>query len=279
MITLTQSAGLKGSTGDPLPTVWGSLADQGTIFLRGQLVLVAAPPGTGKSAFVLSYALRSKVSCLYFSADSDPVVQLTRSIAILTGATMKEAADMVMNASAKQLGATVGECHTVFSYNPSPSLRHIQAQILGYEELYGCYPELIVVDNALDVAMESADIDQSQSLDALMGWLHEMARTTGACVIALHHVTGHYNDSRYPIPLSGVKGQVGRVPEMILTLHRGEYELDGATSLRISTVKNRGGKSDPTGNTFVETRFDGYRMSIEDWEEGTVEDPWEKTGL
>ena len=97
MLTLTQSATVKGSAGEPLPTVWESLDEAGTRFLRGQLCLVAAGPGVGKSAFVLSYALRSKVSCLYFSADSDAFVQLSRSISILGGTNMADSSKLVLS--------------------------------------------------------------------------------------------------------------------------------------------------------------------------------------
>ncbi len=264
MLTLTQSAAIKGSSGEPLPTVWESLDAEGTRFLRGQLALVAAGPGVGKSAFVLSYALRSKVSCLYFSADSDAFVQLSRSLAILGGMNMTDSSNAVLSGDYERIKGLVGEVPIRFNYAPSPTLDTITTQIHAYEELHGDYPELIVVDNALDVVMEGGDIDQAQSLDALMAWLHELARTTDACVIVLHHVTGPYNDANQPIPLSGVKGQIGRVPELILTLHKALGEYGGPDEIRVSTVKNRGQKADPTGQSFVSLDFDGYRMSIQD---------------
>ena len=264
MLTLTQSAAIKGSSGEPLPTVWESLDAEGTRFLRGQLALVAAGPGVGKSAFVLSYALRSKVSCLYFSADSDAFVQLSRSLAILGGMNMTDSSNAVLAGDYERIKGLVGDVPIRFNYAPSPTLDTITTQVHAYEELHGDYPELIVVDNALDVVMEGGEIDQAQSLDALMAWLHELARTTDACVIVLHHVTGPYNDANQPIPLSGVKGQIGRVPELILTLHKALGEYGGPDEIRVSTVKNRGQKADPTGQSFVSLDFDGYRMSIQD---------------
>ena len=264
MLTLTQSATVKGSSGEPLPTVWESLDAEGTRFLRGQLALVAAGPGVGKSAFVLSYALRSRVSCLYFSADSDAFVQLSRALAILGGVNMTDASNMVLASDFDRIRGLVGDVPIRFNYNPSPTLDTITQQVHAYEELHGDFPELIVVDNALDVVMEGADADQSQSLDALMAWLHELARTTEACVVVLHHVTGPYNDANQPIPLSGVKGQIGRVPELILTLHKQLGEFGSPDLLNVSTVKNRGQKADPTGQSFVSLSFDGYRMSIQD---------------
>ena len=264
MLTLTQSAAVKGSSGEPLPTVWESLESNGTRFLRGQLASVAAGPGVGKSAFVLSYALRSRVSCLYFSADSDAFVQLSRSLAILGGLDMTQAANTVLAGDYEKIKQVVGDVPIRFDYTPSPTLDTITRKVHAYEELHGDFPELIVVDNALDVVMEGGDVDQSQSLDALMGWLHELARTTDACVIVLHHVTGPYNDANQPIPLSGVKGQIGRVPELILTLHKELGEYGSPDFINVSTVKNRGQKADPSGQTFTGLTFDGFRMRIED---------------
>lgn len=275
MLTLAQSAVVRGSAGKPLPVVWESLDEVGTRFLRGQLALVAAGPGTGKSAFVLNYALRSGVSCMYFSADSDASVQLARSLAILGGMNMRDAEELVLSEDMPRIEQTIGNVPVRFSYDPSPTLDTIERDLAAYNELYGDYPELVVVDNALDVVLDGEDDNQSQSLDSLMAWLHDMARETEACVIVLHHVTGPYNDANQPIPLSGVKGQIGRVPELILTLHKDTGGFAQEDDLKVSTVKNRGQRADPSGNSFVELTFDGYRMSITDKQHlPQVGDPW-----
>lgn len=275
ILTLTQSAAVRGSAGEPLPIVWEGLADKGTRFLRGQLVLVAAGPGTGKSALVLSYALQSKVSGLYFSADSDAYIQLSRSLAILGDMNMQDSGELALSENYGLIGEITKGSPIRFSYNTSPTLEHIERQIMAYEELFGDFPELIIVDNALDVVLDDGESDQSQSLDSLMAWLHDMARTTEACVIVLHHVTGPYNDANTPIPLSGVKGQIGRVPELILTLHKGDTTYGDAEDLRVSTVKNRGHKADPTGATYAELTFDGFKMSITDKQEMVIHSPYE----
>lgn len=261
MLSLEQSARAKGAAGEPLPKVWDSLWNKGTQFIRGQLCLVAAGPGTGKSGFVLSYALQSGVTCLYISADSDAFIQLSRSLAILGDLTLDEAKEMVHRDDTEQIIAITKGSPIRFSYEASPTLDHIERQMLAYEELYGDFPELVVIDNVLDVVLDYEE--DSASRDSLMAWLHELARNTGACVVALHHVTGPFNDSDKPIPLSGVKGQIGRVPEVVLTLHKEVYE--GMTdTLHVSTVKNRGNKADASGNSFVSLDFNGDKMLIRD---------------
>jgi hypothetical protein len=265
MYTLTQSKRVRGSAGEPLPVVWKSLESAGTRFLRGQLVLVAAGPGTGKSALTLTLALRSGVPALYFSADSDAFVQLTRSIAIITGCTVAAASRMVLADDLAPIEPRLADLPVRFNYDASPSLDTLESAVEAYEEVYGEYPALIVVDNITNVRTEtsSEDGDPFAGLEGLMDYLHTMARETGACVVGLHHVTGPYNDADKPIPLSGVKGQIGRVPEMVLTLHKQQDEGQ-PDLLCVSTVKNRGSKNDPSGKTFAELEFQGDSMRITD---------------
>ncbi|WP_231951549.1 DnaB-like helicase C-terminal domain-containing protein [Nocardia terpenica] len=244
-----------------------ALEDKGTRFLRGQLVLISAGPGTGKSAFVLTLALRARVPTLYFSADSDAFTQATRSVSILTGWPLEKAAQAVRG---DQLGDAASVFRGIpirFNYEASPNLDNIENTIRAYEEVYGTFPELIVIDNVTNVRSGGdGDDDPFSGLESLMDYLHDMGRQTGACVIGLHHVTGSYNDADKAIPLSGVKGQITRVPEMVLTLHRRISDADyGVDTLYVSTVKNRGGKSDPSGADAAELEFVGDSMQIRDF--------------
>ncbi|WKW87281.1 DnaB-like dsDNA helicase [Mycobacterium phage Chargerpower] len=266
MYTPRQSLYIRGSAGDPLPTVWDALEQKGTQLRRGQLVLVCAGPGTGKSAFVLAYALKSKVPTLYFSADSDAFTQLTRSVSILSGWSLEKSTRAVRNQDIdREVTDELDPIPIRFNYKASPSLDVIEESLAAYDALYEDFPALIVVDNITNVRTDSSDGDDPFSgLESLMDYLHEMARETGSCVIGLHHVTGQHNDGDKPIPLSGIKGQIGRVPEMVLTLHR-VSEGFGPDSLNVSTVKNRGGKSDPSGQDFASLKFIGDTMEISDF--------------
>ncbi|AIW02961.1 DnaB-like replicative helicase [Mycobacterium phage Malec] len=266
MYTPRQSLYIRGSAGDPLPPVWNALEIKGTTPRRGQLVLVCAGPGTGKSAFVLAYALKSKVPTLYFSADSDAFTQLSRSVSILSGWSLERSTRAVREQNIEDAIANeLDQIPIRFNYKASPSLDEIETALEAYDALYEDFPALIVVDNITNVRTDSSDGDDPFSgLESLMDYLHEMARETGSCVIGLHHVTGQHNNGDSPIPLGGIKGQIGRVPEMILTLHRVSDGF-GPDSLNVSTVKNRGGKSDPSGQDFASLEFVGDTMQINDF--------------
>ncbi|WP_458682262.1 DnaB-like helicase C-terminal domain-containing protein [Prescottella equi] len=244
-----------------------SLEDSGTRFLRGQLVLVAAGPGTGKSAFALTLAMKAKVPALYFSADSDAFIQLTRMVSIATGKRIEESTQDVIAGDLGDAAHTLERLPIRFNYSASPSLDQIEDSMKAYDEVYGDFPALVVIDNITNLRSGGeADDDPFSGLESLLDYLHDMARQTGACVVGLHHVTGPYNDSNKPIPLSGIKGQVGRVPEVVLTLYR-EASDYGSDTLHVSTVKQRGGKADASGESTTELEFVGDRMRIADFEE------------
>jgi RecA-family ATPase len=261
ILTARQSLYARGDAGNPLPDVFKALSDKGTRFLRGQVVLVVAPAGAGKSAFILSYAVKAKVSTLYFSADSDPFTQLSRMLSIEFGWPLARSTEMVRTSQLGEAAARLDDIPIRFSYAASPTLDDIELELDAYCELYGDYPELVIIDNLTNVVTAQSEEDPFSGLESLLDYLHGMARATGSCVVPLHHVTGPYNDAAKPIPLSGVKGQISRVPEMILTLHRVPQTF-GSDSLRVSTVKNRSAKADPSGQDYAELTFQGDTMSI-----------------
>ena len=265
MWTLNQSAGVRGNAGKPIPTPWKAFEDMGIVPRRGQLILIAGPPGLGKTAQVMNLALEAFVPGVVFSADSDAFTQLTRSIAIVCDKTVEQAAHMVLNDNIPDyVQEELSKIPLRIDYNSSPTPNDMEEILCAYYELCNEFPALVVVDNITNVVSDASEAgDPFSGLEALMDYLHGMARETGACVIGLHHVTGEYNNGEKPIPINGVKGQITRVPEMVLTLHKRPLE-DSRWILCVSVVKNRGGKADPTGNMIAELEFVGETMKVTD---------------
>lgn len=212
-------------------------------------------------------ALYGNIPVLYYSADSNAATQLTRATAILTG-------DNVRDVKRKLLGDEFGEYTAYlakrwwlrFNYEARPTLKAIETDLRAYFEVFGMFPHLIVVDNITNVAGESPN-DSAESftfgLEAMCEYMSEMARFTGAHVLALHHVIGEYSDGLQPIPLSGVKGKIGRVPNVILTIHKEIDGMDGRI-LHVSPVKNREGFEDSSGQTFSSYAFNNTNMQLTD---------------
>jgi replicative DNA helicase len=237
-----------------------------TYFRKGQLTLVAAGPGSGKSALV-QYMLQRGNGCgvddperlvnrtFYFSADSDQTTMWKRSAAIATGHTQDSIDELLFENNIgfmeEQVRRSAG--HMRFDYNSSPSDEYVLESIAAYASAYGSYPETIVMDNLKNLSIDGAE-GEFQALEEACGFLHDLARDTNAAVIALHHVTGEMEDGTKPIPLSGLRGKVSKTPEVCVTLHR----RDG--NMFISPVKNRNGVADASGQWILPVHVDLARM-------------------
>lgn len=268
MYSINQARRIRGAAGDPLPTVFKAFEKNHITFRRGQLCLICAGPGTGKSALALTQSVKSAVPSLYMSADSDPFTQVSRSLSVFSGLPMSESERYARGekvdeeTTAKALEMALLPIR--FNFLPSPTLPQIEKSMNAFDELYGEYPALTIIDNITNVRNGTDDNAENPfgGLEVFLEFAHEMARKTQSCVIGLHHVNGPYNDADKPIPLSGIKGQIGRVPEMILTMFR-----SGPDSIGVSAVKNRGSKADASGQTYADLYFDGSTMTISDMED------------
>jgi predicted ATP-dependent serine protease len=138
-------------------------------------------------------------------------------------------------------------------FDSSPSLDDIELEVKAYVELFGVAPELIVIDNLMNVAAETDN--EWAGLRAIMVELHDMARQTEACVLVLHHVSeqSEYGKTEMPPARRAIHGKVSQLPSLILTL--GYDPSQGM--LRVAPVKNRFGPHTADGSDFA-TLFVNY---------------------
>jgi predicted ATP-dependent serine protease len=238
-------------------------------FRRAELSLVVAGPGTGKSLFALCLAMEANVPVLYFSADSSSATQVARATAMITGDDSGKVKDALLRDDFAEYEKALGQrWWTRFSFSARPSQQEIENYLLCYLEVYGISPFLICVDNITNVDTGSVGDAESYTfgLEGLCEYLAEVAKETNAHVMGLHHVTGEHSDGLSPIPLSGVKGKVHRVPALILTLH---MEIDGTNGriIHASPVKNREGFVDSSGGTFASFRLNRSNLRLEEIED------------
>ncbi|MFJ9771803.1 hypothetical protein ACIRVF_11200 [Kitasatospora sp. NPDC101157] len=266
MYSLAQSITVKGAAGEPLPNPFRGLSKHEVEFRRGELSLVVAGPGTGKSLLAVNLAMYGNLPCLYFSADSGAATQLSRATAIITGDDVKEIKKKLVDGDFEEYTPVLGKRWWVrFNYEARPTLSDMELDLDCYFEIFGCHPHLIVVDNVTNVDAGAVGDAESFtfSLEGLCEYLSEMARVTRAHVLGLHHVVGEHSDGLKPIPLSGVKGKIGRVPALILTIFKEIDGMDGRV-LHISPVKNREGFEDSSGETYSSYDFNRTNMRLTD---------------
>lgn len=257
MQTLARALRGNEGIGEPLPSVFPSLAKQRWHLRRAQVVMIASAPNVGKSAFALELARRLKLMTLYISADTDQYTMITRTIAGQTGDSIEVIERAIQAGAADYYESFLNDLDDVrFMFDAGPTLEDIDQEICAFNEVYGQPPELIVIDNLINVQCD--DADEFRGMRIVEQATHEIARSTGACVVLLHHVTGEFEDGLEPPPRRAINGKITRRIEMIFTLGRsGEW-------LGVACVKNRSGPADPLAGNAVWFHVDLAHMQFED---------------
>jgi hypothetical protein len=209
--------------------------------------MVAAAPNAGKSMFALIYAVKAQVPTLFFSADTDTTTVMMRAAAHTSGHN-QVTVEQNLSADSHYYDKHFDKLsHIKWVFDSSPSLDDIELEIKAYVELYGLAPELIIIDNLMNVAAETDN--EWAGLRAIMMELHDMARKTEACVLVLHHVSeqSEYGSPTEPPARRAIHGKVSQLPALILTL--GYHPVQG--ELKVAAVKNRFGPHAADGKDYA----------------------------
>ena len=260
VLSLTRALSGTAIKAAPLPDVWTTLKDKQIRFRRGQLCMVAAAPNAGKSMFALVYAIKAEVPTLFFSADTDVTTVMIRAAAHISGHEQLTV-ETNINSNSKYYEKYFEKIkHIEWVFDSSPSLDDIELEVKAYQELYGIPPQLIVVDNLMNVAAETDN--EWAGLRAIMMELHDLARNTEACVLVLHHVSeaSEYGDGTMPPARRAIQGKVSQLPSLQLTLG---YDIL-AKVLKVAAVKNRFGPNSADGKDFVQLSANYAACQISD---------------
>ena len=247
MLNLNRAWRGSNTNATPLPDVWIALANKQIKFRRGQVCMVAAAPNAGKSMFALIYAVKAKVPTLFFSADTDTATVMMRAASHLSGHEQLLVESNLLS-NRHYYDKYLSEMESIqFVFDSSPSLDDIELEIKAYVELFGIPPELIVVDNLMNVVSESDN--EWAGLRAIMVEFHDMARKTEACVLVLHHVSEQteYGKDNRPPARRAIHGKVSQLPALIITLGFDPHN----SILKVAAVKNRFGPHTADGSDHI----------------------------
>ena len=260
MLNLLQAVHSTNSSAKPLPDVWESLKSYGMRFRQSQLCLIAGQPNSGKSLMALVYALKSGVPTLYFSADTDPITQMFRTVAALSGIPQQQV-ETYLDQDSHYFDPMLSEkgSHIKWVFDPSPDIDSIELEILAYGEVYGMAPALVVIDNLMNCV--SVTGEEWSGIRAIMSELHHVARKTGACVLALTHMSEQRDyEADKPAPRRAILGKASQLPSMILSIAMNpEYG-----QLKVAAVKNRFGEHSADGTKYATLLIDPSRVQIAD---------------
>lgn len=264
MRTLATVAAAPAPTGTPLPVVFVRLADNGIRPRRGTVTMLAGPPGAGKTMLALYWVARMGLPTLYFSADTDPMTMTTRSLAMTHGIPLQQAERLL--AEGADLEPLKGLHHIRWVFETDPTYRDVELETAAFAEVYGDWPEVIVIDNLMNLVGQNED--EWGSMRDHTKALHRLCRITDAGLFVMHHMSEGTKDIEYPCPRRDLQGKVAQVPEMILSLAL----PPDSHEVRIACVKQRWGPSDPSGRSwtplYVEANTNTYYNTRQAWQAG-----------
>lgn len=251
----------KGKHATPLPDAFPLLAKStyGVRLWRGQLVMLAGPPGAGKTVTAIVAAVRMRVPTLYISADSDEDTMAARTAAALTGHPVSVVMETIRNGLfVDEYGPRVAELPIRFVFDPSePSIEDIAHALEAWVEIRSAPPALIVVDNLMNCRTDGDN--EFAAMRQTCKDLHWLARKSQACVLVLHHTSEQNRDEIVVAPPRGaIQGKVSQLPSLILTVANDNGEMT------VGVVKHRFGRQDPQAKEPLRMIADFTRCQIDD---------------
>lgn len=249
-LTAARSVTKARKLGEPLPHV-PELDDlyRTFTFRRGEVTMIAGMPGSQKSGFTLWLAAQMRVPTLYFCADMAQHSAVTRLAALMSGHDKTTVAAGIHNGGEGYYEDAVADLDMRFCYDPNPDMGTIEGEVNAWVEGWDEYPQLIVVDNLLDVIPPAGDSEHA-AYKAILLELKSWSRLTGAAVFVLHHMSEAGGDPTRPAPRKAILGKVAQTPENVLSV-----ACDG-DEFRVAVVKQRDGQSDPSAETWTPFRVD-----------------------
>lgn len=244
MRTLARTALTPDEIREPLPVVFKALEAIGGTPRRASTTMIAATPGAGKSYWMLKYLQVLRLPTLYFSADTGPQDQLERASAMATGNRIEQVREDMMVGGEDYYADILAEhfSHIRWVFETDPTYDDIELEVSAYAEAYGDFPQIIVVDNLVNLVGDGESEYASQKESTRV--LHRLERITGASIFLVHHMNEVTTNTEYPSPRRDVANKLTQLPSLIFSL-----ASDGDV-MRIAVVKARGARNDPSGKTF-----------------------------
>lgn len=218
-------------------------------FRHGEVIMVAGRSGAGKSTFVEWLVDQMNLPTLYLSADMTPYEASVR----LACSRLRMTADQIDaevskgGGGAERVLSALNDSRITFAFGEI-TWRGIEAQLEAYVEAWNAYPEIIVVDNLMDIENCEGDYHAQQQA---MSWLTEISREIDCTMFILHHATDKSQEARQepgrPPARHDIKNGLAEKPQSVLTVALSPY----SDEFNIAVVKQRMGRQDQTAFQYV----------------------------
>ncbi|MGL5825576.1 MAG: AAA family ATPase [Phycicoccus sp.] len=271
MLNARRALALNAQAGRPLPKIdeLGALYARGVTPRHGEVIMIAGRPGAQKSGFALWWTKMLGLRTLYLSADMSAFQAGARLACMQTGYTL-ESVESLMAVNGPERGeilrAMSAADHVTFKFG-SITWEGVDYALEAYIELHNAYPEVIVIDNLMDI--QGVESDYKMQMEA-MQVVSDLSRETGSAVIVLHHASDKSRRTEgqpwLPPARNEIKNGLAEKPELALTVALDPRD----NSFNVACVKQRMGPCDPSGETYTtlqawpeHTRFGPRRQGVQ----------------
>lgn len=259
MLTASRALSLHAASSPELPRIAAleTLYRMGVRPRAGEVMMIAGRSGTQKSGFALWFVAQMKLPTLYFSADMSAFQASVRLACSTTGETTEQVEAGMLEPSRKHIYTdAVDTLPITFSFGSPITWRGIDAELDAYVELHNAYPEVMVIDNLMDI--DGCSSDYAAQMDAMQN-ISDLSRNTSSTIIVLAHASDKgweaKSDPWKPPSRDQIKNGMSEKPELTLSV-----ALDPQSYIyRIACLKQRMGPSDPSAQTFAILRAEPER--------------------
>lgn len=233
-----QRSRLAGGQEFPHVPEFQPLYDLGWTPRYGAMAAITARSGSGKSTLAMYYAMRSGLSTLYFSGDMSEYEAAVKFACASLHADIYTVTQKLDSDPESVLEALPQNVEMVFG---EITWRSIATEIDAFVELNNRYPDLIVIDNLMDIEECASDYtEQSYAMQTL----HSLGASLGCAVWVLLHSTdktGLGESADYEPPTrKQIKNGLTEKPSVILSAALNPH----TDEMKVALVKNRLGAQD-----------------------------------
>ncbi len=261
-MTTVRAVSRSESLSEPLPHLHelSALYALGFRPRRGEVIVVGGRSGAAKSSFMIWLAVTWNLPTLYYSLDQNLGESTHRALAAHTGNTVDEV-DQLLREGRTPPDDQAPIC---WCFDRNPGINDLQDELDAYVESYDAWPEIIVVDNLIDV-FHGREGDKN-GYDDTLKFLKEKAFESNAAVFVLAHTSALVkpNDPFTPQPKYALLDKPDKHPQGILMV-----ALNPKTGeFRVSVAKSRMSLSDESSEDYASLRADQARCSFSTWYQG-----------
>lgn len=273
MLRADRAMRLNADKGKDLPKIPAlrDLYDNGFAPSEGMLMMIAGRSGSQKSGFAMWLADNWGLDTLYMSLDMQPYMATSRLAAMRMGipsSSIKAALEYDaagVSVGREEVLENVAKSKVQFSFGTTTAAS-IEQQLEAWVEVYNSYPQMIVVDNLMD--LEGAETDFSIQSE-WMQFLSEITMSTGSTVLVLTHMREtdrEHGKEWLPGPRSEIRNKLDQKPRLILSIGLNPH----TNAFNVAIVKQTLGKQDSSGSTFATLRAEPEVTRFHAWHESDV---------